>query len=85
VTDPGKIMGTAHYMSPGQAASAPVDGRSDIYSLGVVGYLAVSGRLPFDSNNLHALMVRQATEAPPSVMRAAPGLPARAILPRSPR
>ena len=75
VTDPGKIMGTAHYMSPEQAASEPVDGRSDIYSLGVVGYLAVSGRLPFDSPNLHALMVRQATEAPPSVMRVAPGLP----------
>jgi serine/threonine protein kinase len=74
-TDPGKIMGTAHYMSPEQAASEPVDGRSDIYSLGVVGYLAVSGRLPFESPNLHALMVRQATEAAPSVMRAAPGLP----------
>ena len=74
-TDPGRIMGTAHFMSPEQAASGPVDGRSDIYSLGVVGYVAVSGRLPFDSSNLHALMVRQATEAPPSVMRAAPGLP----------
>jgi eukaryotic-like serine/threonine-protein kinase len=74
-TEPGKIVGTAHYMSPEQAASEPVDGRSDLYSLGVVGYLAVSGRLPFESNNLHALMVRQATEAPPSVMRAAPGLP----------
>ncbi|MDB4908015.1 MAG: protein kinase [Gemmatimonadetes bacterium] len=74
-TEPGKIMGTAHYMSPEQAASEPVDGRSDIYALGVVGYVAVSGRLPFESNNLHALMVRQATEAPPSVMRAAPGLP----------
>jgi predicted Ser/Thr protein kinase len=74
-TDPGKIMGTAHYMSPEQAANEPVDGRSDIYGLGVVGYLAVSGRLPFESSNLHALMVRQATEAPPSVMRAAPGLP----------
>ena len=75
-TDPGKIMGTAHFMSPEQAANGPIDGRSDIYSLGVVGYLAVSGRLPFESDNLHAVMVRQATEAPPSVMRAAPGLPA---------
>jgi predicted Ser/Thr protein kinase len=74
-TDPGKVMGTAHYMSPEQAAAEPVDGRSDIYSLGVVGYLAVSGRLPFESSNPHALMMRQATEAPPSVTRVAPGLP----------
>ena len=75
VTDAGKIMGTAHFMSPEQAANAPVDGRSDIYALGVVGYLAVSGRLPFESSNLPALLVKQATEEPPSVMRAAPGLP----------
>src|SRR5688572_30184873 len=75
VTDPGKITGTAHFMSPEQGASERVDGRSDIYSLGVVGYLAVSGRLPFESVNLPTLLVRQATEAPPSVMRAAPGLP----------
>jgi eukaryotic-like serine/threonine-protein kinase len=75
-TEPGKIIGTAHFMSPEQAANEPVDGRSDIYSLGVVGYLAVSGRLPFESTNLHAVLVRQATEAPQSVMRAAPGLPA---------
>jgi predicted Ser/Thr protein kinase len=74
-TDPGRIMGTAHFMSPEQAASEPLDGRSDIYSLGVVGYLAVSGRLPFDSPNVPALLVRQATEAAPSVVRAAPGLP----------
>jgi hypothetical protein len=74
-TDPGKIMGTAHFMSPEQAANEPVDGRSDIYALGVVGYLAVSGRLPFETSNLPALLVKQATEAPPTVMRAAPGLP----------
>jgi serine/threonine-protein kinase len=75
VADPGKIMGTAHFMSPEQAANEPVDGRSDIYALGVVGYLAVSGRLPFESSNLPALVLRQATEEPPSVLRAAPGLP----------
>ena len=74
-TDPGKIMGTAHFMSPEQAAGDPIDGRSDIYALGVVGYLAVSGRLPFESSNLPALLLRQATEQPPSVTRAAPGLP----------
>ncbi len=75
-TDPGRIMGTAHFMSPEQAGSDPIDGRSDLYGLGVVGYLAVSGRLPFEAPNLPALLVRQATEAPPSVLRAAPGLPA---------
>ena len=74
-TDSGKIIGTAHFMSPEQAAGEPLDGRSDIYALGVVGYLAVSGRLPFESSNLPALLLRQATEEAPSVMRAAPGLP----------
>jgi eukaryotic-like serine/threonine-protein kinase len=75
VTDPGKIAGTANFMSPEQAAGEPLDGRSDIYGLGVVGYLAVSGRLPFESSNLPALLLRQATESPLSVMHAAPGLP----------
>ena len=75
VTDPGKIMGTAHFMSPEQAAGGAIDGRSDIYALGVVGYLVVSGRLPFESTNLPALLVSQATEEPPSVALAAPGLP----------
>jgi len=74
-TDVGKIMGTAHFMSPEQSANEPVDARSDIYALGVVGYLAVSGRLPFEALNGPGLLVLQATSAAPSVMRVAPGVP----------
>ena len=74
-TDPGKIMGTVNFMSPEQAAGDPVDGRSDIYALGVVGYLAVSGRLPFEAGNLPALLDHHATAGAPRVSRAAPGLP----------
>ena len=74
-TDLGKVMGTANFMSPEQAANEPVDGRSDIYALGAVGYVAVSGRLPFEAPSVPALLLRQATETPPSIVRAAPGVP----------
>ncbi len=73
--DTGLIMGTAHFMSPEQALGETLDGRSDIYALGVVGYLAVSGRLPFERTDLPALLVQQTTEDAPGVARAAPGLP----------
>jgi eukaryotic-like serine/threonine-protein kinase len=74
-SDAGKVRGTAHFMSPEQALGVDVDNRSDIYALGVVGYLAVSGRLPFEAAGLPALLVSQATEKLPSVAAAAPGLP----------
>lgn len=75
VSDSATLMGTAQFMSPEQAANLPVDGRSDLYALGVVGYVAVSGRLPFGETNLPALLVRQANEAAPGVTSVAPGLP----------
>jgi len=73
--DFGKIIGTAHFMSPEQGANKSLDGRSDIYSLGVVGYLALSGRLPFEEQNLPALIVRQSMDTPPGISSVAPGIP----------
>ena len=73
---PAPLMGTAHYISPEHAAGAALDGRSDLYALGVVGYLALSGRYPFDGETVPALLLAQATQRAPSLRSVAPGVPA---------
>ncbi|MDO8665153.1 MAG: serine/threonine-protein kinase, partial [Gemmatimonadales bacterium] len=73
----GEIIGTAQYMSPEQASGEKVDGRSDIYSLGIVGFYALSGKLPFDSPEVPALLAMQITMSAPPLSSVAPGLPAR--------
>ena len=61
----GRLVGTAEYMSPEQALSEAVDGRSDLYSLGVVGYQALSGRLPFTGTTVTALIGQHISQPPP--------------------
>ncbi len=75
LTRAGEVVGTPQFMSPEQAAGEKLDGRSDLYSLGVVGFLAVTGRLPFDAPNAGAVMAMHLTQAPPRVGSLRPDLP----------
>lgn len=74
--------GTPAYMAPEQLAGHPVDGRSDLYALGLVAFEMVAGRLPWAGGGLGALLERRKAEALPPVARLRPGIPpglARAI------
>jgi eukaryotic-like serine/threonine-protein kinase len=62
--DAAHVFGTPHYMSPEQAAGElDIDGRSDLYSVGVLGYYMLSGKLPFDAVNFEALAAKHIAEA----------------------
>lgn len=73
VTMTGVAVGTPSYMSPEQAVGVrDIDGRSDLYSLGVVGYRMLMGRLPFAGGSARALMAQHAAAKPDDLTLAVP-------------
>lgn len=73
-TSPG--LGTPHYMSPEQALGAPLDGRSDIYSLGAVGFHVLTGRPPFQGAWVKDVLQQHLSHPAPPVASLAPDVPA---------
>jgi len=76
LTQVGESLGTPHFMSPEQAAGEVVDGRADLYSLGVSAFYAVTGTLPFDGGNAQAIMAMHLSQPAPAVASRRPDLPA---------
>jgi hypothetical protein len=75
LTRVGEIVGTPEYMSPEQASGDQVDGRSDIYSLGLVALFAVTGKSPMAADSFQQIIVKQLTEVLPPASSLRPDLP----------
>ena len=69
LTSEGMIIGTPQYMSPEQAAGDRLDGRSDIYSLGIVVYQMLAGTPPFDGPSSASILAQQLTQDPAPIRR----------------
>lgn len=74
-TNPGMVLGTAHYMSPEQARGLPVDGRTDIWSLGAVLFEMIAGRVPFEGATPSDVIAAILDKDPPPLARFARDVP----------
>src|SRR5436190_16334068 len=74
ITETGSIMGTAQYLSPEQAQGTAAEEASDLYSIGVMLYELLTGRLPFDGDSAVAVALRHLTEPPPPLHQLRPDI-----------
>ena len=74
-TQTGTLLGTPNYMSPEQISGHAVDGRSDLFSLGVVLYVLLTGERPFQGDSLASLMYMSTNQPHPSPLSIRPELP----------
>ena len=72
LTKAGTVFGTPEYLSPEQASGVPVDARSDIYSLGIILYEMLTGKVPFKSDTAVGLLIKHVNEAPKPIRDFAP-------------
>jgi serine/threonine-protein kinase len=75
LTQTGMVLGTARYLSPEQVNGLPLDGRSDVYALGVVLYEMLCGAAPFDGDTDMAIALSRLHRDPPSVIERRPEIP----------
>jgi eukaryotic-like serine/threonine-protein kinase len=74
VTRTGLVVGTPEYMSPEQLSGDTVDGRSDLYSLALVFYRMLTGKLPFEADSAQETMIKRLTDDPLPLSQARPDL-----------
>ena len=74
VTKTGLVIGTPEFMSPEQLSGDKVDGRSDIYSLGLVFFKMLTGRLPFEAGTVQETLIQRLTEEPAKLAAVRPDL-----------
>jgi tRNA A-37 threonylcarbamoyl transferase component Bud32 len=75
LTDSGMFLGTPHYVSPEHAQGQKLDGRSDLYALGVILFEGFAGRLPFQAPTAAAILLKHINESPPPLRKIAPESP----------